>query len=228
MAEPKHVLLVSENWDLFFQTKELLNPEEYRCTIGQQYKQDLTTDLIVCEYSLLPKDVRAPKSLDGCFVLVLLDFFDEEISIDLLDRGFWFLIRPVTPRILKAAIHSFLSQHSLHSVPESMRFGPNVFYVLKLMVETPAGSVHLTPSESGILKRLLLNKGQLCLRKHLLEEIKNHAKAIVARNVDVHIASLRKKLGAYGDKIITVRGVGYLFSDEDQDKKGSQEDTKLS
>lgn len=48
MAGPKHVLLVSENWDLFFHTKELLNPEEYRCTIGQQYKQDASADLIVC------------------------------------------------------------------------------------------------------------------------------------------------------------------------------------
>ena len=83
------------------------------------------------------------------------------------------------------------------------------------MVETPGGTIHLTPSESGILKRLLLNKGHLCLRKHLLEEIKNHAKAIVARNVDVHIASLRKKLGVYGNRIVTVRGVGYLFSDDE-------------
>ncbi|ADH17418.1 two component system response regulator ChxR [Chlamydia trachomatis] len=227
MAGPKHVLLVSENWDLFFQTKELLNPEEYRCTIGQQYKQELSADLVVCEYSLLPREIRSPKSLEGSFVLVLLDFFDEETSVDLLDRGFWYLIRPITPRILKSAISLFLSQHSLHSVPESIRFGPNVFHVLKLTVETPEGSVHLTPSESGILKRLLINKGQLCLRKHLLEEIKNHAKAIVARNVDVHIASLRKKLGAYGSRIVTLRGVGYLFSD-DGDKKFSQQDTKLS
>lgn len=75
MAGPKHVLLVSENWDLFFQTKELLNPEEYRCTIGQQYKQEASADLIVCEYSLLPKHILAPKFLEGRFVLVLLDFF---------------------------------------------------------------------------------------------------------------------------------------------------------
>ncbi|WP_080141961.1 two component system response regulator ChxR [Chlamydia suis] len=215
MAGPKHVLLVSENWDLFFQTKELLNPEEYRCTIGQQYKQEASADLIVCEYSLLPKHILAPKFLEGRFVLVLLDFFDEEICIDLLERGFWFLTRPITPKILKAAIGAFLSQSSLQSVPESIRFGPNVFHVLKLVVETPGGTIHLTPSESGILKKLLLNKGHLCLRKHLLEEIKNHAKAIVARNVDVHIASLRKKLGFYGSRIITVRGVGYSFSDDE-------------
>ena len=153
--------------------------------------------------------------MEESFVLVLLDFFDEEICIDLLERGFWFLTRPITPRILKAAIGAFFSQGSLQSVPESIRFGPNVFHVLKLAVETPGGTIHLTPSESGILKRLLLNKGHLCLRKHLLEEIKNHAKAIVARNVDVHIASLRKKLGVYGNRIITVRGVGYLFSDDE-------------
>jgi Response regulators consisting of a CheY-like receiver domain and a winged-helix DNA-binding domain len=227
MAGPKHVLLVSENWDLFFQTKKSLNPEEYRCTIGQQYKQEVSADLIVCEYELLPKDIHAPKYFEANFVIVLLDVFDEEKCIDLLDRGFWFLVQPITPRLLKAAIGAFLSQGSLHSVPESIQFGLNVFHILKLIVETPEGTIHLTPSESGILKRLLLNQGQLCLRKHLLEEIKNHSKEIVARNVDVHIASLRKKLGAYGNRIVTVRGVGYLFSD-DEEKNSSQEDTKLS
>lgn len=60
-----------------------------------------------------------------------------------------------------------------------------------------------------------MNRGQLCLRKHLLEEIKGNTKEIIARNVDVHIASLRKKLGPYGSKISTIRGVGYLFSEND-------------
>jgi DNA-binding response OmpR family regulator len=34
---------------------------------------------------------------------------------------------------------------------------------------------------------------------------------VIDRNVDVHVATLRKKLGSYGQHLLTIRGLGYKF-----------------
>jgi two-component system alkaline phosphatase synthesis response regulator PhoP len=74
-------------------------------------------------------------------------------------------------------------------------------------------TVTLTLSEFGILKRLLTNRGKVLTRNQLLDEVNNDDSFIVDRNIDVHIAALRKKLGPKFDWIETVRGVGYRFKD---------------
>ena len=48
-------------------------------------------------------------------------------------------------------------------------------------------------------------------RSQLLDDVQNDDAFIVDRNIDVHIASLRKKLGPNFRWIETVRGVGYRF-----------------
>jgi two-component system alkaline phosphatase synthesis response regulator PhoP len=76
-------------------------------------------------------------------------------------------------------------------------------------------SIPLTLSEFGILRRLLLNRGKVLTRNQLLDDVQNDEAFIIDRNIDVHIASLRKKLGPNFEGIETVRGVGYRFKDED-------------
>ncbi len=74
--------------------------------------------------------------------------------------------------------------------------------------------VSLTLSEFGILKRLASAPGKVFSRNQLLDDLQNEDAFVVDRNIDVHIASLRKKLGPNFDWIETVRGVGYRFKDE--------------
>jgi two-component system alkaline phosphatase synthesis response regulator PhoP len=65
------------------------------------------------------------------------------------------------------------------------------------------------------LRRLILHRGKVLSRNQLLDDIQNEEAYIIDRNIDVHIASLRKKLGPNFTGIETVRGVGYRFKDED-------------
>jgi two-component system, OmpR family, alkaline phosphatase synthesis response regulator PhoP len=58
------------------------------------------------------------------------------------------------------------------------------------------------------------NSGKVLTRNQLLDDINNDDAFIVDRNIDVHIASLRKKLGPTFNSIETVRGVGYRFLEE--------------
>ncbi|MDO4313572.1 MAG: response regulator transcription factor [Eubacteriales bacterium] len=70
-------------------------------------------------------------------------------------------------------------------------------------------AVQLTLKEYEVLKRLMENPGIVLTRNQLLEEIWGYDFDGETRTVDVHIRTLRQKLGAAGEKIETVRGVGY-------------------
>ena len=73
--------------------------------------------------------------------------------------------------------------------------------------------IPVTLSEFGILRRFLQNKGKVLTRNQLLDDVNNDDAFIVDRNIDVHIAALRKKLGPKFNWIETVRGIGYRFKE---------------
>ncbi|MBP3243328.1 MAG: response regulator transcription factor [Ruminococcus sp.] len=69
--------------------------------------------------------------------------------------------------------------------------------------------VALTLKEYDLLNVLLENKGQVFSRDTLLKMVWGYDFSGESRTVDVHIRTLRSKLGECGDMIETVRGVGY-------------------
>ena len=69
--------------------------------------------------------------------------------------------------------------------------------------------VELTYKEYEILKHLMKNKGIVLSRDRLMELVWGYDFEQGNRTVDVHIQSLRKKLGAAGEHIKTIRNVGY-------------------
>jgi two-component system, OmpR family, alkaline phosphatase synthesis response regulator PhoP len=70
----------------------------------------------------------------------------------------------------------------------------------------------LTLTEFKILSELLKQSNQVLTRERLRERALGNLN-VTDRTIDVHMASLRKKLGAVGDGIETVRGVGYRFTE---------------
>ena len=79
---------------------------------------------------------------------------------------------------------------------------------------TAAGEVvNLTLKEYELLKRLMKNPNIVMTRDCLLEDIWGYDFDGETRTVDVHVRTLRQKLGHYGEKIETVRGVGYRMSE---------------
>ena len=73
--------------------------------------------------------------------------------------------------------------------------------------------VDLTLKEFNLLKLFLEHKGLVFSREKLLSEIWGEQFMGETRTVDVHIGTLRSKLGKWGDSIRTVRGVGYRMED---------------
>ena len=76
--------------------------------------------------------------------------------------------------------------------------------------------VHLTLKEFELLLLFMKQPGHVYSREKLLMKVWGADYVGETRTVDVHIATLRSKLGACGGYIETVRGVGYRFSAEDE------------
>lgn len=74
--------------------------------------------------------------------------------------------------------------------------------------------VELTLKEFELLRYLLENKGIVVSRNQILERIWGYEYGGETRTVDVHIRTLRQKLGESGFFIETVRGVGYRIGDK--------------
>lgn len=74
--------------------------------------------------------------------------------------------------------------------------------------------VALTYKEFKMLSMLLKNRGIVLTRDQLLNSIWGYSFDGESRTVDVHVRTLRQKLGVAGDLIETVRGVGYKISEK--------------
>jgi two-component system phosphate regulon response regulator PhoB len=77
----------------------------------------------------------------------------------------------------------------------------------------------LTPTEFRLLEAMLRQPGRAFTRHELMDAAIGEDAIVLERTIDVHVKSLRRKLGAGSDLIETVRGVGYRFR-EDRDASG--------
>ena len=83
----------------------------------------------------------------------------------------------------------------------------------KHLVTVEGEVVQLTLKEFEMLRVLMENKGIVLSRDTLLERVWGYDFDGETRTVDVHVRTLRQKLGNAGGIVDTVRGVGYTISD---------------
>lgn len=81
------------------------------------------------------------------------------------------------------------------------------------MVKVGDQSIDLTQSEFGLLEALVRQPGRAFNQDQLIDVALGEDTIVLQRTIDVHIRSLRKKLGGQSGLIETVRGVGYRFRD---------------
>ncbi len=87
--------------------------------------------------------------------------------------------------------------------------------IQKHEVTVSGKEVVLTYKEFELLTYLMKNQGIVLSRDKILEVIWNYDYEGESRTVDVHIGSLRQKLGSSGNMIETVRGVGYKMGNKE-------------
>ena len=145
-------------------------------------------------------------------VMIVSALGDETHQVTALDLGADdYLAKPVSGRVLLARLRALLRRAGVADSPilfGAVRFDPQT------NTATVSGrSVTLTPHEAALLEALMQQPERTFSRAELLEycwEVGFHG---VDRVVDVHIASLRRKLGR-SQVIETIRGKGYRMGHE--------------
>ena len=121
-----------------------------------------------------------------------------------------YLAKPFGMMELMARVKALLRRSARREEPAGQyELGRLALNVGQHTVKVDGESVTLTLKEFELLQLLLEHKGMVFSRDQLLNRVWGYAFDGENRTVDVHIRTLRQKLGPCGDYIETVRGVGY-------------------
>ena len=229
MTQKKKILLIEDEEDIAALIKLQAEISGYKLHVevdgvnGYRAIERELPDLVILDL-MLPGE----NGLDVCrkmkssaelknIPVIILSAKGEELDVVLgLELGADdYVPKPFSPKILFSRIKAVLRRgKEPEKTSKAIKFSDFTLEVDRYILRKMDKTIPLTLSEFGILRRLVSNKGKVLTRNQLLDDINNDDAFIVDRNIDVHIASLRKKLGPTFDMIETVRGVGYRFREE--------------
>ncbi len=127
-----------------------------------------------------------------------------------------YVTKPFSPKVLFSRVKAVLRRgKEAEKSPKIINFGPFTLEVDRYLLKKHGKVIPLTLSEFSILLRLVSNKGKVLTRNQLLDDMHGDDSFVLDRNIDVHIAALRKKMGNEFKGIQTVRGLGYRFMEEE-------------
>jgi two-component system, OmpR family, alkaline phosphatase synthesis response regulator PhoP len=229
MTQKKRILLIEDEEDIAALIKLQAEISGYKLHVevdgvnGYRAIEREMPDLVVLDL-MLPGE----NGLDVCrkmknssdlknIPVIILSAKGEELDVVLgLELGADdYVPKPFSPKVLFSRIKAVLRRgKEPEKIAKAIRFSDFTLEIDRYILRKLDKTIPLTLSEFGILRRLVSNRGKVLTRNQLLDDINNDDAFIVDRNIDVHIASLRKKLGPTFDWIETVRGVGYRFREE--------------
>lgn len=179
------------------------------------------------EIALIILDVMMPK-MDGWEVLKTLREHSKVPVIMLTARteetdelkGFEYgadeyISKPFSPKILVARVEAILRRSGV-SQDEVVRLGGIEVDKSAHSVKIDGKEIELSFKEYELLLYFIENKGIALSREKILNNVWNYDYFGDARTIDTHVKKLRAKMGAKGDYIKTVWGMGYKFEVEEK------------
>ncbi len=160
----------------------------------------------------LLKDLRSAKETAGIPVIMVTAKGAEFDKVKALDLGADdYVTKPFGMMELVSRIKAVLRRTGGGDAGEDdiLALGEIAMDVKRHQVSVAGENVALTLKEYELLKKLLMNSEVVLTRDRLLEDVWGYDFDGETRTVDVHVRTLRQKLGSAGDRIETVRGVGY-------------------
>ena len=233
MTQKKRILLIEDEEDIAALIKLQAEISGYRLHVevdginGYRAVERERPDLVILDimlpgqngYDVCRKIKNHPEL--KMIPVVILTAKSEELDVILgLELGADdYIAKPFSPKVLfsriKAVLRRTKEEQEQENIPTStLSFGDFTLDIDRYILKKGDKVVTITLSEFGILKRLMMNRGKVLTRNQLLDDVHGDDAFIVDRNIDVHIAALRKKLGPNFDWIETVRGIGYRMKEE--------------
>lgn len=156
------------------------------------------------------KKLKASPKLRNIPVIMLTAKSAEYDKVLGLDSGADdYITKPFGIMEFLSRVKAVLRRSGNVSNPSEISVGRITMYIDKHVVIADGKEVALTFKEFELLKYLMENAGIVLTRDKLLEEVWGYEYEGETRTLDVHIRTLRQKLGEAGAIIETVRGVGY-------------------
>jgi two-component system phosphate regulon response regulator PhoB len=126
-----------------------------------------------------------------------------------------YVTKPFSPRVLLARVKAVLRRRASSEPEDTMTIQRHgiVINPQRHEVLVHGVPVALTHTEFRLVHYLARRPGWVFTRQQIIDAVRGIGYPITDRAVDVQVAGLRKKLGAAGDYVETVRGVGYRFKE---------------
>lgn len=204
-----------------FEAEGFETPSALREAMDRELPELLLLDRMLPEEDGLTvlKKLRSAPATGKLPVIMLTAKGTELDKVEGLDSGADdYIAKPFGTLELISRIKALLRRTSdAPSGAERLELGGICVYPSKHEVFADGEKVVLTLKEYDLLLMLMRHRGEVFSRESLLREIWGYDFAGESRTVDVHIRTLRHKLGNCGDMIETIRGVGYKAGDESID-----------
>ena len=177
----------------------------------------------VKDIALIILDVMIPK-MDGWQVcreirqyskvpiIMLTAKSDEKDELQGFDLGVdEYITKPFSPKILVARVEAILRRSNVLAADDTMEAGGIELNKAAHEVLIDGKSVELSYKEFELLAYFMSNQGVALSRERILNNVWNYDYFGDARTIDTHVKKLRSKLGAKGEYIKTIWGMGYKF-----------------
>ncbi len=219
-----HILVVDDEENIRQLIKKYANYEGYKVTEASDGLEALEI-CGQCSFDLIVLDVMMPE-LDGFSALRRLRQEDRRTPVLMLSargeeydriRGFElgvddYVVKPFSPKELMLRVAAILRRAGEHEDLRevyTVEGTPADFTGRRVLVD--GAPVEMTPKEYDLFFYLVKNRNIALPREKLISDVWGYDFYGDERTLDTHIKLLRKSLGPYSGRIVTLRGVGYRF-----------------
>lgn len=199
-----------------FEARGLSDGKELKKALKEEVPELILLDIMLPGedgYRILEKLKQSPETSEIPIIMVTAKEAEYD-KVRGLDGGADdYITKPFGMMEFIARVKAVLRRTKKHSQKQEYCFKGLKVHVERHQVFDNERAVELTLKEFELLRYLMENQGLVVSRDQILERIWGYEFAGETRTVDVHIRTLRQKLGESGYLIETVRGVGYRIGD---------------
>ncbi|MDP8262067.1 MAG: response regulator [Candidatus Ancaeobacter aquaticus] len=222
-----NILIIEDEKDICEMIDYNLTKEGYRVfSAGNSAKafrllEKERIDLIILDIMLPDKDgfeicklLKVDKKTSRVPIIMLSAKSQETDKVLGLELGADdYVTKPFSVRELSARIKAVLRRHAVSDSKGASNENAICLDPEKQKVTVHRKEIKLTRTEFKLLEYFMQKPGMVLSREKILDRVFGYDSPVYDRTVDVHIKSLRKKLGNAKSYIETVRGSGYRFKE---------------